>query len=113
MPYDEFIEMYKFKGPKDSSSGPGWTPLRYACLHDGGSGMGSVIKRLLGAGADVEAPLAKAFPKLSHVAGQTILQSAAMLSKPEVVKILLTAGANRGQIDALGGNSVHVSLERS
>ena len=75
--------------------------------------MSSVIKRLLGAGADVEAPLAKAFPKVSHVAGQTILQSAAMLSKPEVVKILLTAGANRGKIDALGGNSVHVSLERS
>ena len=30
------MEVYRFDGPHDESSGKGWTPLRYAVLHSGG-----------------------------------------------------------------------------
>ena len=84
MKFEEFMEIYRFSGVNDESCGTGWTPLRFASLHDSGLGMATVIKTLIGKGAAVEAPLDKAYPRISHAVGHTILQSASMLSSANV-----------------------------
>ena len=84
MKFEEFMEIYRFSGVNDESCGTGWTPLRFASLHDSGLGMATVIKTLIGKGAAIEAPLDKAYPRISHAVGHTILHSASMLSSAKV-----------------------------
>ena len=57
--YADFMELYRFTGAHDETSGKGWTPLRYAVLHSDGFTTVDVCWRLLlTEGADVFAPLA-------------------------------------------------------
>ena len=54
--YDAFMKLYQFEGPTDTSTEPGWSPLRYACLHDSGRST-ELVEALLNEGADPELPL--------------------------------------------------------
>ena len=127
---DDFYKIFKFKnGMNDTSSGPGWTPLRYATLFNYGGEflfaclslslslslvlfvsivlflslssppprLGRALKimhDLIDAGADIEAPMLKHYPRFTHAEGMTTLHSACLFSSPEAVKVLLDRGAS-------------------
>ena len=56
--YDSFMKLYQFQGPTDTSTEAGWSPLRYACLHDSGRAT-HLVETLLNKGAVLELPLLK------------------------------------------------------
>lgn len=68
------------------------------CVQGSGGGHENIIRRLLSAGADVNAPAAR------HADGHTALQAAARAAHGAVVERLLRAGADVNAPGATSGN---------
>ena len=103
-PYAEWMREMRFESVNDSARSTGLTPIFYAIL----AGRKDLVSALLERGADVHAKIRVKRPQFVLAPGATPIGAAAsMLDDPEMIQLLLSAGADAaGRQDKFGNHSL-------